>query len=82
MSSRFKICIFSKKINIDSLHDIENAINKGAIIDISNGFHPRNKKIANKADKLIAFGENDEPTGGTKYTYDLTNCDKKYFKIV
>lgn len=73
---------FSKKINRDSLKDIENAINNGAIIDISNGFHIRNKKIANKANKLIAFGENDEPTGGTKYTYDLTKCCKKYFKIV
>lgn len=73
--------VFSKQINRNSLKDIQNCINIGATINISNGFHSRNKKIAEKADKLIAFGDTDEPTGGTKYTYDLAKCDKKYFKI-
>jgi hypothetical protein len=72
---------FSKKINRDSFKDIQKAISLGTIVIVSNGFHQRNKKIAEKADYLIAFGENDEPTSGTKHTYSLAKCYKEYVKI-
>ncbi len=72
---------FSKKIDRNSFKDIEKAIQKGAQVIVSDGFHSRNRKVAKAADYILAFGESDAPTGGTKYTYDLAKCFKEYIRL-
>jgi hypothetical protein len=50
---------------ISSLADIALAVQRGATVTISNGFHARNTAIANNSDAAIAFGFGDAPVGGT-----------------
>lgn len=70
---------FSQIMGNESLKDISNAINKGAIIiDDYNGFHSRNAEVA-KSDYLIAFtwSSNGYPCdGGTLDTWKKSNSQK------
>ncbi|MFA6433015.1 MAG: hypothetical protein WCV82_04390 [Candidatus Paceibacterota bacterium] len=48
--------LFSHAAKIDSLSDIQQAIEKGAIVKVnSGGFKARNSDVANEADALLAF---------------------------
>lgn len=74
---------FSKQLNKHSLAEIDWAIIKGAIFDVSNGFHQRNSKIA-FCDYLIAYGieKGDEPKdGGTQDTWNKCTAPKVYIQI-
>lgn len=74
---------FSKQLNKFSLIEIDQAIAKGAKLDVSNGFHQRNSKIAN-CDFLIAFGfdSGSSPAdGGTKDTWNKCIAQKVYYQI-
>ena len=64
---------FSKTTGIDSLMQIQQAIQIGAYFKVHNGFQERNKHVA-MSNKLIAFtwGEGDKPKpGGTLNTWRL-----------
>ena len=64
---------FSKTTGIDSLMQIQQAIQVGAYFKVHNGFQERNKHVA-MSGKLIAFtwGEGDKPKpGGTLNTWRL-----------
>ena len=65
--------LFSKKIGIDSFHDLNHAINSGAKVTVGTDFKSRNTLVANEADILLAFtfGEGSIlKDGGTKDTMD------------
>ncbi len=55
---------FSKKLGINSLAQIEQALNSGALHTVSNGFYARNNLVAN-TDLLVAF------TFGTKHSVSI-----------
>ncbi len=64
---------FSEKLGRDTLRELNEARERGARIEVHNGFHARNNKVA-QSPYLIAFswGENGSPPrdGGTRYTWD------------
>lgn len=65
--------LFSKKIGINSIGELNMAINSGAKVTIGTDFKSRNTLVANEADILLAFtfGEGAElKDGGTKDTMD------------
>lgn len=70
---------FSKKCKINSLADIQKAIDKGAKAKSYNGFHERNDQVA-KTNYMLAFtfGTNGTPKkGGTSYTWNKSDCPYK-----
>ena len=75
---------FSKSTGKNSLNEINQAIEKGAVFNCKyNSFHARNTQIA-KADKLIAltFGNGDEPDdGGTLDTWKKSKSEKTHYPI-
>jgi hypothetical protein len=75
---------FSKSTGKDSLNEINQAIEKGAVFNCKySGFHTRNTQIA-RADKLIAltFGSGDEPDdGGTLDTWKKAKSHKVHYPI-
>lgn len=66
---------FSQRLNKNSLHDIQLAIDKGAKLIIGKNFQSRNLKIANESNALIAFTFDKEMTPGTKYTWTVCKLD-------
>lgn len=46
---------FSKACDIDSLREIQLAIEKGAHVKVREGFHSRNLEVAHSVDALLAF---------------------------
>ena len=69
---------FSKITGINSLMQIQQALQTGASFKVHNGFHERNKHVA-MSSKLVAFtwGEGDEPKpGGTLQTWRLCKGQK------
>jgi hypothetical protein len=65
--------LFSKKLEIDSIDELNCAINSGAKTTIGTDFKARNTLVANESDILLAFtfGEGAElKDGGTKDTMD------------
>lgn len=64
---------FSKKIGVDSLKLMADAIKKGAKVVVTPGFKERNSKIAQDSDYLIAMSYGKEgkvKEGGTRDTVD------------
>lgn len=62
-----------KYLKLDSLKDIEEAMNKGAKVNVVPGFKKRNGVIANSCDILLAFSEyksNIPTTPGTLDTWE------------
>ena len=71
--------VFSRKVGGNTLHGIQRAVDNGAITNIGNGFHSRNKEVG-KVDVLLAFtwGEGKVPKdGGTKHTWDNSKAPVK-----
>lgn len=69
---------FSEKCGFDSLKQIAISLETGGMMMVTNGFKPRNTKIAEESDILIAltFGEkNKVKDGGTH------DCCEKYLKL-
>jgi hypothetical protein len=66
--------VFSKAVGIDSLRDIQLAIEKGATVKTgAGGFKERNTDVANESDSVLAFtfGNGAQlKDGGTKDTWD------------
>jgi hypothetical protein len=63
---------FSAVVGRDSLHEIDDAIRRGAeIITAFRGFHPRNDALAAGVDWLLAYswGDAEPESGGTLYTW-------------
>jgi hypothetical protein len=74
---------FSNHFNMNSLKEIDIAINNGAIVDIEKGFFARNSQIA-CSEYLIAFtsSESDIPnTSGTLSTWNKSKGKKIHIKI-
>lgn len=66
---------FSDKLECDTLSELKQAIDKGAQVTVSKGFHARNTKIARDSEHLIAFSfglSNVEPKKNSG-TYDTWN---------
>lgn len=63
---------FSKAIGQNSLHEIQQAINKGAVVHCHNGYHERNSFVAKEANVLVAFTWG-PISGGTLDTWKKTN---------
>jgi hypothetical protein len=63
---------FSAKMGGNTLDGIRRAIDSGAIVKIGDGFHGRNKRVAQSQHMLaFTFGDGDVPKdGGTKHTWD------------
>ena len=68
---------FSKRLNKNSLNEIQMAIDKGATVVIAKSFWDRNLKIAKESDALIAFTFEKEMTPGTKHTWDACKIDSQ-----
>lgn len=71
---------FKSITGIDSLNEIQLAINKGAVVHVCDGFYARNDHLAS-SEILIAFtsGKNGIPnTNGTLYTWDKSTSTHKY----
>ena len=69
---------FSRITGINSLMQIQQALQTGASFEVHNGFHERNKHVA-MSSKLVAFtwGEGDKPKpGGTLQTWRLCKGQK------
>lgn len=65
--------LFSESANLNSLKQINDAIQKGAVVHSAyQGYFPRNRGIARNIDYLIAFsdGKYRPSTSGTAYTWD------------
>lgn len=74
---------FSKHFGIDSLKEIDIAINNGAVLDIEKGFFARNSQIA-CSEYLIAFTSSDTDvpnTNGTLSTWSKSKGMKIHVKI-
>ena len=66
--------IFSEKVGIDSLQEVEDSIIKGAEVIVKNGFFARNEVVADLSSILIAFTYGDRELvkdGGTSHTTGL-----------
>jgi len=64
--------LYKERTGIDSLAEINQAIQEGAKTHVGSGFHGRNTQVAATATQLIAFtfGQGDEPDdGGTLHTW-------------
>ena len=74
---------FSKTIGCNTLNEITLAINKGARIQVHDGFHARNTEVAN-SEFLLAFTwsqENQPPDGGTLDTWNKSNAQKIHISL-
>lgn len=71
---------FSSIVNINSLEEINLAIQKGAKVIIHNGFYARNKYVANECDYLIAL-TGSTITGGTFNTWNQCSVPKYHVDI-
>ena len=66
---------FSRVIGKNSLSEVRNAIDKGAIVCTKKDFHSRNSEVA-KADYLLAFVWNASIPGGTGDTWRKSKAKK------
>ncbi|CAH6419741.1 Hypothetical protein HVR_LOCUS818 [uncultured virus] len=74
---------FSTAMNRSTLFEIQEAIDKGAEVQIHKGFHNRNSSIAN-CDYMIAFtwSSTDVPAdGGTLYTWNKCTTTKYHISL-
>ena len=83
--SNTRHALFSREAKLDSLKEIQQAIDLGAeVISDFNGFHARNNAIAQGSDYLLAFtwsSESEPEGGGTRYTWDKSSCEKKHINV-
>lgn len=63
---------FSKSCGLDSLAEIAAAIDKGAAVEIHEGFHLRNSEVADNCSHMLAF------TFGLRSTGDLVPADAAF----
>jgi hypothetical protein len=76
--------VFSLKCNVQSLKDLQTCIAEGCEITTSSGYFARNDKVAQEAEKMIAFtfGDMQEGRGGTSYTYSRAfNAEKVHIDL-
>lgn len=73
--------LFAKAVKHSSIADLNDAVAAGAEVEVTPGFHARNRLVAAEAEILIAYtwGEGDEPAdGGTKHTWDHAHLDPEH----
>lgn len=71
---------FQKKTGINSLSEMQDAIELGSKVTTHNGFFARNSIIA-QSDKLLAAGFTKNPSGGTLNTWNKSKGHKVYMKL-
>lgn len=71
--------LFSQKMGRNTLESIARAITKGAQAIYTQGFKPRDRRIAKDSEVLLAFtwGEGEEPKQGSGTAYTWSNSEAK-----
>ena len=75
---------FSRITQKNSLKDIQYAVQSGAECITCESVWPRNTRIAEDCDHLIAlsFGKNEPETAGTLFTWNKTKCPKIFVNLL